>query len=36
MGAADEVVASVFEGRIAPPSLEKIDWLIEIELVMKN
>jgi hypothetical protein len=36
MGAADEVVASVLEGRIAPPSLEKVDRLVQIELVLKD
>jgi hypothetical protein len=34
MSAPDEVVTSIFEGRIAPPSLEEVDWLIQIELVL--
>jgi hypothetical protein len=36
MSAADEVVTRVLEGRIAPPSLEKIDRLVQVELVLKN
>jgi hypothetical protein len=36
VSATDEVAPSVFESGVAPPSLQKIDWLIQIELVLEN